>query len=255
MNNEQPTTDNRQPTTAVGVVKQLYRYPVKSMRGEALETARVWWQGVEGDRRFAFVCSDDRSSFPWLTGRDVPALIRYVPSFIEPTSPVESPVRVHTPEGRDVALESEELRAELMAQHGGPIHLIQLGRGTFDSAALSLISTTTLQALGHIAQRDLDPRRFRPNILVDLFDLQQNEDDWVGGVLRFGDRADSAQMRVDRKDQRCMMLNLDPETARQTPEALRAVVSTRANCAGVYGTPVRTGTVRVGDYVYLEGKR
>jgi hypothetical protein len=255
MNNEQPTTDNRQPTTALGVVKQLYRYPVKSMRGEALETARVWWQGIEGDRRFAFVCSDDRSHFPWLTGRDVPALIRYTPSFLDPANPDESLVVVRTPEGRDVALESDELRAELMAQHGGPIHLIQLGRGTFDSAALSLISTMTLHALGSVAQRDLDPRRFRPNILVELFDPAHNEDDWIGGTVRFGDRNDSARMRVDRKDQRCMMLNLDPETARQTPEALRAVVATRAGCAGVYGTPERTGTICVGDYVYLEGKR
>jgi hypothetical protein len=185
----------------------------------------------------------------------VPALIRYTPSFVDPSNPVQSPVFVRTPDGRDVALENEELRAELMAQHGGPIHLIQMGRGTFDSAVLSLISTTTLQALGAIAQRDLDPCRFRPNILVELFDPTHNEDDWIGCALRLGDREDSAQMQADRKDQRCMMLNLDPETAQQTPEALRAVVSTRANCAGVYGTPVRTGTVRVGDYVYLEGKR
>ena len=51
----------------IGHVEALFRYPVKSMRGERLEVTNLGWHGLDGDRRLAFRRMDDRSGFPWLT--------------------------------------------------------------------------------------------------------------------------------------------------------------------------------------------
>ena len=62
---------------SVGVIRQLGRYPVKSMRGEALPVTTLTLQGVPEDRRYAFVQAASRSSFPWLTARELPELLCY----------------------------------------------------------------------------------------------------------------------------------------------------------------------------------
>src|SRR5215212_6701244 len=59
----------------VATVASLYRFPVKSMAGEEIEQAKLYWHGIEGDRRQVFVKTRDLSSFPWLTARDVPELV------------------------------------------------------------------------------------------------------------------------------------------------------------------------------------
>lgn len=71
----------------IGVVTTLYRFPVKSMRGEQVDEVELRWHGIAGDRRFAFARSDDPSGFPWLTGRQVPDMLRYTPHFTDPSSP------------------------------------------------------------------------------------------------------------------------------------------------------------------------
>ena len=113
----------------VAVVKHLFRFPVKSMSGEELVSASVYWYGIDGDRRWAFVKSGSTSSFPWLTGRDVPAMIRHVPTFVDPADPLNSPIEVQTPDGGRLALSSPELRADLETRYGAPVHLMHLGRG------------------------------------------------------------------------------------------------------------------------------
>jgi uncharacterized protein len=237
----------------VGVVAALYRFPVKSMRGEPLREAWIGWFGVEGDRQYAFVRSHTTSWFPWLTGRDVPDLLRYTPRFVEPANTRASSVMVRTPSGAEVVLDSDVLRDDLAARHGGPVHLMQLERGTFDAAPLSLISTATVGDLeARIAMR-LDPVRFRQNILLDVGEsAPYTEEQWQGRILTFGTGNDSARVLLSRRDKRCMMINLDPDNAAQTPAVLREVVASRDQCAGLYAAPVTTGRVLVGDPVYLD---
>ncbi len=98
----------------VATVAHLGRYPVKSMRGEQIAEARVWWHGLEGDRRYAFVRAGNTSRFPWLTAREVPALLRYTPSFADLADPVGSAVEVATPAGFVWPLESHELLDEIV---------------------------------------------------------------------------------------------------------------------------------------------
>jgi MOSC domain-containing protein len=110
----------------VGRVAALYRYPVKSMRGEALDEARLAREGIEGDRRYAFVQSEDRSQFPWLTARQSPSLVRYTPYFVDADHPAGSAVRVRTPDGLDLPVEGDALLAHIGALFPRPIHLVHL---------------------------------------------------------------------------------------------------------------------------------
>ena len=63
----------------IGEVAALYRYPVKSMRGELLEVAELGWHGLAGDRRLAFRRTDDRGGLLWLTATKLPDLILFAP--------------------------------------------------------------------------------------------------------------------------------------------------------------------------------
>lgn len=237
----------------VGVVKQLYRYPVKSMRGQALDAAPVYWHGLVGDRRYAFVRAGNTSRFPWLTGREVPQLLRYRP-YLGEGDPGSVAVRVRTPAGDDFAVEDAALRDELAAQHGAEVRLLHSNRGIPDSAAVSLLGAASVREIGERAEVSLDPIRFRPNILVATTnDRPFEEEEWLGGLLIFGDRPDSARIRANRKDVRCMMVNLDPELAEQNPAVLRAIVRERETCAGLYASVEAIGTIQVGDPVYFVG--
>lgn len=232
---------------SVGRIAGLWRYPVKSMGPEALQDIEVGWNGLPGDRRWALVRDDMAcSSFPWLTLRDVPSMAQYIPSFREPDHPDTSPTVVKTPAGELLDVTDPALGAEL-GQCG--TRVIRHARGIFDTFPLSLITTQTIARLGEIVGEELDVQRFRPNILVDAArDEPFQEDGWVGHVLRFG----GARMRVDKRDGRCVVITVDPATAKRSPSILRAVRRERQGSLGVYGTTVRPGTVAVNDTVLFE---
>jgi hypothetical protein len=78
------------------------------------------------------------------------------------------------------------------------------------------------------------------------------EDEWVGGILSFGDGPEAATIGITNRDERCSMVNLDPDSARPSAEVLKAIVRERNNRAGVYGTTIRRGRLAVGQPVYFE---
>src|SRR5215218_2526316 len=159
----------------VGRVVALWRYPVKSMAGQALDAADVGWHGIAGDRRWAFVQERlVRSNFPWLTMRERSDLGQYRPAFADESRPEKSETVVRTPSGEELDIADPALAAEL----GGGIRLMRLNRGTFDTAPLSLISVQTIEALGGLAAVALDQRRFRPNLVVDAGGPFA-EEDWI----------------------------------------------------------------------------
>ncbi len=235
------------PHRELGRVVALWRYPVKSMGAESLEEVDISWHGLAGDRRWAFVRGGvERSGFPWLTIRERPDMGHYRPRFIEPGAPDTSPTVVRSPAGRDFDVVDPALAAEL--SHDARV--IKQNRGVFDTFPLSLITTQTVAGLGAMIDAELDVQRFRPNLLVEATGgAAFPEDTWVGAVLRIG----GATMRVDKRDQRCAVVNVDPVTARPDPSTLRAIARERQSCLGVYGSTVRPGRVAVGDPVYLEG--
>lgn len=237
----------------IGEVEALFRYPVKSMRGEHLETADLGWHGLDGDRRLAFRRADDRSGFPWLTATKLPELILFAPQRREPGVAGTLPTHVRTPEGEDLAVFSEELAAEVGRRHGSSVEMMYLDRGIFDEASTSLITSTTLGEASRLAGQRPDVRRFRPNVLIaSLQTVPFEEDEWVGGVLTFGESNEAAAIGVTNRDERCSMVNYDPDSARPAPELLKTIVQVRENKIGVYGTTIRRGRLSVGQPIFFE---
>ena len=230
----------------VGCVAALWRYPVKSMAVEVLDHAEVSWHGVPGDRRWAFIRNGKvMSGFPWLTIRERPDLWRYRPSFVQPEQPDKSRTLVVTPSGAELDVVAPALSAEL----GDGVRVIRSERGLFDTLPLSVLTTQTVAALSTLVGTALDARRFRPNLLIDSATAAPfREDAWVGRVLRIG----ALRLRIDKRDQRCVTVNVDPVTTRRSPAILRTIARERDACLGVYGSTVQPGRVAVGDPVAIE---
>lgn len=224
----------------VGRVVSLFRYPVKAMAAEPVESAEASWTGLEGDRRWAFVRSGQaRNGFPWFTLRQHAGLHAYRPVF-------GSPVVVHTPSGDRFEVDDPALAGELAV--AGPVFAQKIDRGTFDSAPLSLISAQTAEAVGAHAGLAVDPLRFRPNVVVEtLSGTAFAEDAWVGRTVRVG----PVHVHVERRDKRCMVINIDPETGERDPAVLRGVAQLNGVTCGVYGSVLAPGRIAVGDPVEL----
>ncbi|MDX1995668.1 MAG: MOSC domain-containing protein [bacterium] len=238
--------------TQVAVVRALYRYPVKSMAGEALNEIELGWHGFEGDRRFAFVRTNELVGVPWLTASRVPELVLYKPSYANGDL-AKGIVMVQMPEGVELALSDTRLAERLGQLYGSAVYPMRLDSGIFDQASLSLISQETIAAVSEETNRQLEVVRFRPNLVVELLDGRPfAEDTWVGRRLRFGTSPDAPAMRVTERDIRCAMVNIDPITVEKDASVLKTIAQQHENCLGIYGSTERRGVIRVGDIISSE---
>ena len=239
-------------TIHLGHVHQLVWYPVKSMAGIATQSAFVGWHGLEGDRRFAFRLLNTKSGFPWLSASRLPDLLLYQPLGLAENTEEPTPTHIRTPEGSNLALGSAELEQSISARLGSAVELMKLKHGIFDEASVSVINLATISAIGREIETNLDPRRFRPNILIALDATEPFlEDGWIGGRLVFGNSEVGPMLSMTLRDLRCVMLNLDPDTAESDARIMKTVVRMNENYAGAYGTVVRTGQISVGQTVSL----
>ena len=237
----------------IGHVEALFRYPVKSMAGERLEVAKLGWHGIAGDRRLALRRIDDRSGMPWLTASRLPGLVLFTPHRIEDGTSGELPTHVRTPDGEDMSVFGEDLAREVGRRYGAPVQMMQLRHGIFDETPISVIASETVREIGRLAERNLDVRRFRPNVVVRLLrPVPFQEDEWLGGVLCFGEADDAASVAVTMRDERCSMVNIDADSAAIGTEVMKAVVRRNQNHAGIYGVVNRIGRLAVGQTVFLQ---
>lgn len=236
----------------IGQVREIVRYPVKSMAGIAVESAVLGWHGLAGDRRYAFRRVGIDNGFPWLSASRLSELVLYHPVGLDESTGEPLPTHIRTPDGELLGIGSAELQAELASRVESGLELMRLRQGIFDEAPISVITLATMAGIGREAGLDLDRRRFRANIVVETESSEPfPEDGWVGGVLVFGDENPRAAVSVTQRDLRCGMLNLDPETGEKDMRVMKTVVRLNENYAGVYANVVQTGTIRVGDRVSL----
>ena len=260
--------------TIIGRVDSVWRYPVKSMRGEALPEIFTGFSGVYGDRLFAFKSSAAPPGFPYLTGREHHEMLLYQsrfrhsekaakqPNLAEAMafSPLLNPIAadaaglaldVETPTGEVLAIDDPALLRLLAerAANGHSLTLLRSERAMTDCRPISLFSLQTARQLGEEVGAVLDKRRFRANVYLDLGTAKGfSENEFVGRRLRIGQ---TVVVSIVERDPRCKMITLDPDTAAPNPEILRRVTQDHDRAAGIYGAVLVEGIIRVSDTVEL----
>ena len=254
----------------VGKIDSLWRYPVKSMRGEELDEAFASFSGIYGDRLFAFESSASPKGFPYLTAREQQRLLQYRPHFRHPdkaarpinlteaesmganpvwADPSELMVDVETPDEQTLAIDDptliELLRADIDQKH--QLKVMRSERAMTDCRPVSIFSLQSARQLEEETGVPIDKRRFRANVYVDLASSGGfAENDFVGRSLRIGPKV---VVRILERDARCVMITLDPDTTEKTPEILKKVAQAHEGMAGVYGAVMVEGMLHKGDPV------
>ncbi len=254
----------------IGKVDSLWRYPVKSMRGEELDEAFASYSGIYGDRIFAFRSSANHTGFPYFTAREQRKLLQYRPRFRYPdkaarpinlidaetrnANPLvadlaELVVDVETPDGKTLAINDpaliEMLRANVDQKH--QVTLMQSQRAMTDCRPVSVFSLQSARQLAEETGTSVDKRRFRANVYVDLTSANGfAENELVGRSIKIGPKV---VISILERDSRCVVITLDPDTAEQSPAILKKVAQAHDGMAGVYGAVMVEGMLHKGDSV------
>ena len=233
-------------------VVELWRFPVKSLRGERLERATITEQGIEGDRGFGIV--DDATGLV-LTARREPALLHASAALAGP----DGEVTITLPDGRTARDD-----ADLSGWLGRPVHLEAArpevaGRfetqldfehedtadwfqwdgptGAFHDSTRTRVSLVSLPTM-----RDWDRRRFRINVVLE--GDGEDEDELVGRTVRIGDVELDVQKLIDR----CVMVTrAQPDGIERDLDVLRTIHRERAGNLGIGALVVTPGTIAAGD--------
>lgn len=216
-------------------VVEVWRYPVKSMAGERLESCAVTETGLEGDRRWAIVDGSPNRAGKLLT------ISKYAPLMAYQARLAGGVAEVLTPAGEKRRLDGE-LVAEIAVEASRPLTMRELDGANFDDSPVLVVNLATVAALGVDAGQRLDHRRFRANLYVDG-PAPEEEIEWLGRRLRVGD----AELEVVSRCVRCVVITHDPDTMETSPELLRLLTETRQTCLGMYCRVTKSGHVAVGN--------
>jgi uncharacterized protein YcbX len=272
----------RQTLKQAGTVRAIWRYPVKSMRGEALAAAAVTPYGLAGDREWALRETEYGGI---VSARTWPAMLQLRAAWVgDPKVGGDAQVRIEMPDGATIAIGgatpddpaasralSDFLRREVRLERvrREPItpaerEAIMRGdamppaRDYFDEDVIHLIATGTLahlRALGG-GTSDFDARRFRPNIVIDTGDQPSGfiEDGWLDGIIEIGQIGNGGTgVRIVgmRPALRCAITTHPQDELRHDPAILRAAWQFHQAYAGIFAAVGAEGRISVGDPVYL----
>jgi hypothetical protein len=264
--------------THLGTVSALWRFPVKAMMGEQLNRTLVTASGLAGDRDWALIDGDNRigtGKVPRKWGPLFSSRARYLE---EPNG--ESPIAAELtlPDGERVMTSAADVEARLSALLGFEARLITeapeplklespaLGKVPenddaetidfpvinrfFDLGSLHLLTTATLTKLRELSPgTTFDPRRFRPNIIVDSEGADGFvENDWPGKVIAIGDEV---RIKVMMPTVRCVVTTRAQDDLPDDPAVLTTAAEHNSANVGVYAAVEQGGTVRRGDLVAL----
>lgn len=208
-------------------VAEIWRYPVKSLRGERLEAADLTPNGIAGDR---VVHVRDRRGRV-VTSRTRPRLLGLSGTLGPDGEPLINRRAWTAPEAAEAVRAAAGADARL-ARDDGP--------GRFDVLPLLVATDGAVDRLG------VDHRRLRPNIVIEGVEgLAERE--WPGRRLRLGD----AIIAVQKLRGRCVMTTFDPDTQAQDLSVLRRIVAEFGGRVGLDCAVVEGGRIRIGDRVEL----
>lgn len=277
---------------SAGTVRQVWRYPVKSMQGETLAEAQVVEGGIVGDRAYALIDQSNgkiaSAKFPrkWKELLDFSATYLGAPE----DGSALPPVRITWPDGTEATSEEADVSARLSARLSREVSLtatrpetmslerldpfatdetiLDIGpimmKGRFsDYAALHLVTTATLARLAELyPEGQFEALRFRPNVLIESPAGEEGfmENEWVGRTIAIGDEV---RLKVTDPTPRCALPALAQGGLRNEPQVLRtinahnrlpvpALGGQELPCAGIYAFVTRGGKIRPGDVVRVE---
>lgn len=264
---------------ATAAVLSLWRYPVKSMQGEEINSTYVTERGLLGDRAFALMDAEDGKTVTAKNPKKWPTMFRFRAAFTEsPSFPSAMPsVKITTPDGTTISSSEPGLNDVLSETLGRAVvfaaqppekpHLDEywpegveglpfsdhvtdentLENTFFDLAIVHLLTTSTLDALrtAYPAGR-FEARRFRPNIVIDAGTEGYAENEWIGKTLAFGDEV---LLEVTGPCPRCVMTTLPQSDLPRDIGILKTAVKENEAHVGVYANVIKNGTIRQGDTI------
>lgn len=220
-------------------VNQLWRYPVKSMRGEVLSSARFERGGIPFDRRFALL--DDT---PESTRRGKPTTATQYPAMLGyGASVADGLVVVSLPDGDVMDVTQPAVAARLAEETGLRLALCdEPGGANHDEADVLVINEASVRQFALEWGRPIDLRRFRANVVVGG-ESPFEEESWVGRKLRVG----GAVLDVASSCVRCSITTVDPETLVSDPSFLKSMAQLHRASFGVYCSVFQPGDAGLGD--------
>jgi uncharacterized protein YcbX len=225
--------------TGVPVVREIRRYPVKSMAGESLESVEIDARGLVGDRWYAVVDDDGKLA----SGKHSTRFRRRDAVFDYASRTTGEGVRV-TGAGGEWLVGDPALDRALAGAMGDPVRILpEAGTPHQDAGAVSLVGTASLQWCRDHLGVDADRRRIRPNLLIET-DEPFIEETWTGALTIGGVR-----LEVVERIERCRMVDIAQEDLPPLGGWLKALGETRETCLGLYLDVARPGTISVGDVV------
>ena len=267
----------------LGSVVSLWRYPVKSMMGEELNSAEVTDRGLLGDRAYALRDQSNGKVASAKNPRKWAKLFDFRAAFAESPRAGEKipPVRITLPNGGIVTSEQGDLNKVLTNALGREVTLATAAPETpsleeywpdmdglahretvtdeampagtfFDFAVAHVMTTATIDRMRELYPHGrFEVRRFRPNIVVQPASAEKHflENAWVGHTLVIGDEV---RLNVTGPCPRCVMTTLPQGDLPRDPGILRTAAQYNHVNVGVYAAVLRGGTIRRGDPVRLE---
>ncbi len=207
-------------------VAELWRYPVKSMRGEPLEAVDVGVDGFEGDRLLRVEAGGEQ-----VTGRTRPGLLGLNATLGPDGAPLVD----------GLPWDSEAVAGSVRTAAGEEAALVSANGSRFFDESPLLVATD-----GMVSSFGIDRRRLRPNIVVGGVEGMA-ERDWEGRRLRIGE----AVIVLDHLCKRCVMTTFDPDSLDQDPGVLRRINAELGGLAAINSSVERGGRIGVGDAVEL----
>jgi uncharacterized protein YcbX len=240
----------------LGVVAALWRYPVKGMQGESLQQTEIDQNGVLGDRVYALQeLSPDRST----SDRSPPRVVLSAEEAIqlrarylrEPRQGEAQGLLITAPNGASLTSGDVGMDIFISSALNRKVRLIPIPEAAIARAsnrrALHLLTTASLRKLRQCYPAgDFDPRRFRPNIVIETPDDQKGflEENWLGLTLLLGAEV---QIRVEEPNTRCMVPTLQQGDLPFDPGILETIATVNRSNLGVMCSVIKGGIARVGD--------
>lgn len=227
----------------VGTVAELWRYPVKSLRGEQLETLDLDSRGVVADRAWAVIGEDGKIGSGKTTRR-----FRRMPGLLDMAARLDHTgvLEIRFPDGTS-ATDRDDVVARMREILGEPVTLErEASVAHHDDAAVHLLSTNSLRWLqAHLPHDAIDVRRVRPNLLISSHGPGLDEEQWLGRGVEVG----TVRLQVEKRTERCVMTTMAQDDLPSAPGVVSTLESLNDFCLGVYASVVSAGSVSVGDAV------